>query len=318
MPKSRPWRSLTPGLTAAGLTVGIALAILTFARVGALHGRTDRLYAAIDEARGVLKGTPVQLNGEPIGIVKRIDFAPPSTPANHRVIVVMDVQHAYLSRLRADSPLNIQSAGTFIGAPVIYVGSGTARSRPLRDGDTLYATTSVDLETAASEFAMASREFPAIIGNMKLIAAEMTSARGTLGALGITGPPGLSRTSAQASRLMARVSGAHGTLGQVLAANSPLAHRAQELVAGADSVMLMLSSPTSAMGRFRRDSTLARNVADLTRRMRLVSAAARSPDGNLGRFAADSAVFQSLARAQSELAALMADLQRHPLRYVHF
>ncbi len=318
MPKSLPWRSLLPGLVALGLTIGIAFVILVFARVGALHGRTDRLYATIDEARGVLKGTPVELNGEPIGIVRRVDFAPPSTPAKRRVIVVFDVHDEYMPHLRADSPVSIQTAGSFIGAPVIYVGTGTERSRRLRDGDTLYATAQVDLENAASEFAIASRQFPAIIGNMKVLATEMTSAKGTLGALGIGGTPELSRASAQASRLMARVSSSHGTLGRVLSANSPLGRRAQELVAGADSVMQVVSSPLSAMGRFHRDSTLARNVADLSRRMRIVSAAARSPDGNLGRFGADSAVFQSLARAQAEMAALMADLQHHPLKYVHF
>ena len=312
------WRDLAPGLIAGGCTLALAIIILVFARVGALHGRTDRVYAEIDEARGVLRGTEVWLDGQKVGLVKRIDFRPPTTDPRHRLVMTLDVLHDYLPHIRLDSHVRIEAGGSIVGAQVINLSNGTSRTREVHDGDTLIAEPQADLESAASQFGIASRQFPAIIGNMKILATELQSARGTLGAFGIEqGGPALVRTRGEANQLMTQLGSSRGTLGRILSGGA-LTRRAQQLTAGADSVQQLLASNRTSLGRFRRDSTLMRQVAGLQARMTTLSRQARSPNGSLGRFGADSAVFQSLAQAQAEIAALMADLQRHPMKYVRF
>lgn len=318
MPHRVQWRELTPGLIAGGCTLALAVIILVFARVGALHGRTDRVYAEIDEARGILRGTEVWLDGQKIGLVKSIGFRPPDTDPSRRLVLTLDILHDYSSHIRLDSRVHVQTGGSILGSQVVYVSDGSTRMRAVHDGDTLVAEPQSDFESAASQFGLAARQFPAIIGNVKLLAAELRSTRGTLGAFGIEqGGPSLERARAAAGRLMTEAGSSRGTLGRVLGGNA-LTRRAQQLMAGADSVRRLLASNRTSLGRFRRDSSLSRQVAELQSRMDSLSTAARSPSGSLGRFGADSAVFQSLAQAQAEIAALVADLQRHPLRYVRF
>jgi len=80
----------------------------------------------------------------------------------------------------------------------------------------------------------------------------------------------------------------------------------------------LVSSSQTALGRFRRDSTLMREVADMRNEVDIVRARLASTDGTLGRLHADSAIFDALASAQRELTLIMADIRRHPLRYVRF
>ena len=56
MPRSLNWRSLLPGLIALGATIVLAIGVLTFARVGAIHGSTIRLYSTMAEARAARPG----------------------------------------------------------------------------------------------------------------------------------------------------------------------------------------------------------------------------------------------------------------------
>jgi hypothetical protein len=176
-----------------------------------------------------------------------------------------------------------------------------------------------DLETMTSQFAIASREFPDIIGNVKLLNDQLHSVQGTLGAMGIEhGGIELSRARYQTSRLAARVTRPRGTIGRALAAESPLADRARRVMARADSVRALLSSENSSLGRFRRDSTLLREVADVRNELDILRARMTSPTGTLGRARADSALVDALAGAQRELTLIMADIRRRPLRYIHF
>jgi hypothetical protein len=89
-------------------------------------------------------------------------------------------------------------------------------------------------------------------------------------------------------------------------------------MARADSVRALLASDRTSFGRFRRDSTLLREVADIRNEIDIVRARMASPDGTLGRLRADSAVFDALAGVQREMAALFADIRRRPLRYIRF
>jgi hypothetical protein len=80
----------------------------------------------------------------------------------------------------------------------------------------------------------------------------------------------------------------------------------------------LLASDRSVLGRFRRDSSLLREVADVRNEVDILRARMADPHGTLGRAFADSAVFAALGTAQRNLTALMADLKRHPLRYLNF
>jgi hypothetical protein len=201
----------------------------------------------------------------------------------------------------------------------VYLSIGSNTSRMVASGDTLRTLPQSDLETMSSDVAIASRQFPEIISNIKLLNQELKSARGTLGAFGIEhGDVQLVRAQNEASRFLSRAKRPTGTIGLALASSSSLADRARRVMSRADSVRALLASVKSSLGRFRKDSTLLREVVDIRNELDVVRARLTSPTGTLGRARTDSALFAAVSGAQREMTLIMADIHRRPLRYIHF
>lgn len=319
MPRQTSWRELVIGLASLAAIVIIALGVLFLAPINSLHGDSFRLYALTDQARGVIRGSEVWLNGQKVGVVKDVSFMPPSYPANNRVLVTMDVLSIARPEIRHNSTAQVRAGGTLIAAPVIYLTIGTTAAAAVSPGDTIRALPQPDLETMTSRFAVASREFPAIIGNIKLLNDQLHSVNSTLGAFGIEhGGVELSRARAGATLMMRKLTTSRGTIGLALASQTSLTSRARQALARADSIRALLASDRTSYGRFRRDSTLLHQVADLRAEIDIVRERLASPDGTLGRLRADSALFVGLGSAQHELTLIMADIHRRPLRYIHF
>ena len=319
MPRRASWRELVIGLVSFAVLVGVSFSVLVFARVGRLHGSTFRLYALTGEARGVIRGSEVWLGGQKVGVVKDIGFMPSGRPLTERVLISMDVLSSARQGIRINSTAQVRSGGTLISSPVVYLTIGTTGAAEVNSGDTIRTLPQSDLETMTSQFAIASREFPAIIGNIKLLNDQLHSVHGTLGAMGIEhGGVELVQARSQAMRIAAKVSRPRGTIGSALASQGALADRARRVMARVDSLRAVAASQNTSLGRLRTDSTLLREVADIRNELDIIRARMSSPTGTLGRLHADSALFDAIAGAQRELTLIMADVRRRPLRYIHF
>lgn len=313
------WRKLAPGLAVILVLFAASAAVLRYGRMIALHGSSFRLYVAMANARNVMAGTEVWLDGQKVGIVKGIGFAPPTSDTLHRIVATLDVIEDDRRYIRRDAVAQIEPGGTLVAPPVIYLADGSPSAPPVRDGDTLLAVPGKDFEQVSSRLAMASREFPAIIANVKLLGSQLRTAQGTLGAIGVEGPP---PAMEEASRRLAALSGdlttPRGTIGRALAGGGSLAARARLVMARADSVRALIASDPGAYGRFRRDSTLLGELEDIRNEASIVEALLTNPVGTVGRAQSDSAVIRGVSDAQRAMAALMADVKKHPLRYVRF
>jgi phospholipid/cholesterol/gamma-HCH transport system substrate-binding protein len=310
---------LVIGLVSFAAIVGLSFCVLVFARVGRLHGSTFRLYALTGEARGVIHGSEVWLDGQKVGVVKNIDFMPPGRPLSERLLITMDVLSSAREGIRHNSTAQIRSGGTLISSPVVYLTIGTTASTPVASGDTVRTLPQSDVETMTSRFAIASREFPAIINNIKLLNDQLHSVNGTLGAMGIEhGGVELVQARRQAMRVGVMLAKPRGTIGAVFASQGALIDRARRVMTRADSVRAVIANKNTSLGRLRSDSALMREVADIRNELDIVQARMASPTGTLGRIRADSALFDAIAKAQRELTLIMADVRRRPLRYIHF
>jgi phospholipid/cholesterol/gamma-HCH transport system substrate-binding protein len=319
MARRTRWTELIIGMVSLVAVIGAGAAILVFARVGMMHGKTFRLYAKASEARGVIRGTEVWLSGQRVGTVKDVSFLPPAEDPRSRLLLSLDVLQRVQGQIRENSHAQIRAGGSLIGAPVVYIAIGTTETPAVTNDDTLTALPQEDFENVASEFALASKEFPAIIGNMKLLNTQLHAVQGTLGALGVEkGGPELTIARERVERLGSTLTTPRGTVGRALNTPMPLTARAQNVMARADSVRALLASDKSVLGRFRRDSSLLREVADIRNEVDILRARMADPHGTLGRARADSAVFLALTIAQRDLTSLIADLKRHPLRYLNF
>jgi ABC-type transporter Mla subunit MlaD len=320
MARRLAWSDVRGGLLAILAIVAVSVAILKYARVGALRGGTIRLYALVSQARGILKGSEVWLNGQKIGKVADIQFRSPTVAdTGSRLLLVLDVLDEYQGLMHRDAEAQIRSGGSVIGAVVVYLTPGTVSAPMLRNHDTLRARAQMDLEGSTVGFTAATREFPAIMRNVKELKHELELTQGTLGAVineGMAERGQLSATAAGIGRLRTRLSNGRGTAGLVMSGG--LGQRASRVLARTDSVRALLSSSATSLGRFRRDSTLLSEVTDIRNELTIVRALLDEPRGTAGRVMHDSAVTSALGDAQREMGRLVADIKKHPLRYNPF
>ena len=319
VPDRTSWRSLVPGLIAIAIIIVATVAMLMFARVGALRGETVRIYAATSEARGLMKGSEVWLAGQKVGQVAEITFRPVAEPVAERLLLELDLLEQYLAQLRRDSYAQIRTGGKLIGAQVVYLTVGTIGAEAVTAGDTLLTERQADTEGVASELAEATRQFPAIINNVKLLDAQLAGARGTLGALGVE--DGMDQMGVIGDRAVAfggRALAGEGSLALVFRRGPSHLERARRTIARADSIRVLLSSRATSLGRLRRDSTLLREITSVRDEASIVRAMLAEPRGTAGRAVADSAIIDELAALERDLGTLVRDFKRDPLRFIGF
>jgi len=313
------WRNLALGVASAAVVLTVALLILVYGRVGTLRGKTFRIYVTTDAARGVIRGTEVWLDGQKVGLVKNVDFRAASTSTKERLVLSLEMLDVARSHVRADSRVDIRAGGTLIGNQVVYITSGTAKNAVIADGDTLQSRGQSDLESAVSKAAVAAREFPAVMVNVKVLAAQLQSAQGTIGAvMGLKGDVKFGAVRARTERVIGRLSSSSGTISLALSDSALLRARVQAAMARADSIRQLLASDSHSLGRFRKDSTLARDVADIRSELGRVRSLLNNPDGTIGRLRTDSALVRAVHRDFAAFDSLFTDLKKHPLRYIAF
>jgi phospholipid/cholesterol/gamma-HCH transport system substrate-binding protein len=319
MPRPRRWTDLVPGVLALLLLIAGVGAVLMFARVGTLRGAKFRLYATVPEARGLSSGSEVWVAGERVGVVDGIDYLPPSADTTERLLLTLHVLERMRPVIRRGAEIGVRPGGNLIGAPVVTIAIGLPGQPPVTPDDTLRAPPETDVDSARADFQAATGEAPLILANLRLLSAQLRAAQGTLGALGIDGPAHIARAEGAAMRLVGSARSATGTVGRLMTGGAAERYALQAL-ARADSVRrLVTAAPAQqSLGRFRRDSSLLRQVESVRANLDTVAAALALPAGTAGRLQGDSALAMEVVRTRSELSALIEDIKRHPLRYLAF
>lgn len=319
MAVSERWKDLRIGIVATVAVVAAAACVLLFARVGALRGETFRIMVRVGAARGLMKGSDVWLGGQKVGKVADISFMPPSRTSEDPLVIAVDVLEEHHHAIRRDSPVSIRAGGRLIAAPVVSISPGTSGSPVVRQGDTLRATGQADLQSMAARFGDATRELPAVMNDVKRVGQQLRNPGGTIGAFGSErGSVELAAVRARGSRLAASLGQRRGSLGRLLNGRGALFARANTVLARVDSIQQLLDSPTSALGRFRRDSTLSRELEDIQSELSIVRTLIAQSQGTAGRIVNDGAISEALMEAEREVGAIMADIRRRPFRYLNF
>jgi hypothetical protein len=319
MARHSHWKDLGIGIAAAcGILAG-AFVILVYGRVGVLHGRKFTLHVTTDAARGVIRGTDVWLDGQKVGVVTGVAFQAPSAPPSERLVMTLSVLERDRSHFRTDSRIQVRSGGNIIGDRVVSVSSGSATAPAVSDGDTIRAREQADVEGVTSDATLAAREIPGILANVKVLAAQLRTAEGTLGALGLdAGGTELSRIRAKSERLINRLSDSTGSIRLALEGQTALTARAMQSMARVDSIRRLVSSDLHSFGRFRRDSTLVLEIGRARDELATVQQLAASPNGTIGRARSDSIIMRNVRRDLAAVDSLFADIKKHPLRYIVF
>ena len=315
MPPRSSWSNLIPGLIALGVLITTIIVVLAFGGVGKVRGDKIRLHILTDQARGVMQGTEVWLDGQKVGAVDHVGFRPPSADTLHRVVISVDLLADAANPLRDDSRIAVKPGGNLIGPVVVSIESGTPTGRPVRSGDTLRSLGQTDAEVLIEKAGGATQHLPGILADGKIVVGHARASDGTLGAVMKDGLPAeeMRALRRNISSIRARMAG-----GAAEAGRPALMRQLAAAMARVDSVRALIAAPRTSLGRFRSDSTLPRIVAEIRGELDSLGRAMAESQGTLNRLKTDSALVRSVAEAQREMTLLFADLKRRPLRYIHF
>jgi phospholipid/cholesterol/gamma-HCH transport system substrate-binding protein len=314
MPRVEHWSQLRIGLIVLTGIIAAVAAVLSFARVGALHGKTTRLYLVTDMASGVLNGTEVWLAGKKVGLVRSVKLRPPATDTAERIAIAMDVLDPYVRYIRRNSDVRIQPGGRLIGTPVVYIDVGTETAPGVSAGDTLRARAQIQARSGLADASSLGDSLTEIAATVSTIKTEFDSTANDLSGLARMSSRQANAVHVALDKFSDRALASHGTIAGLVQDTARLRQEASRVSALADSIG-MAANGSGEIGRFRRDSTLilqARqtlaSVAELRRRV--ARYAGRSDEG--------AALATQLDRTHAQLDSIVRDAKSHPLRYITF
>ena len=313
MARDLQWRDLKTGIIAFAAIVGGALSILLFAKVGALHGDTTDIYVVTDDAPGVLEGTEVWLSGQKVGLVRDIHFRPVSTDTTERLAIHLEILADRMQYIRKDSWADIRPGGNLIGSPVVWISSGSSKVAALSPGDTLLEISTGMMQPVGDRMSRLGARMTVLADSGGRVLRLLQSQVGTAGRLVGSGWPKVTRQTDEIARLARKATSGNVTLALML--HGELGAHIASIRARKDSIALLLTSGDGNVGLLRSDSTLIKKVEHLQSELDSLRAMTTSGAG-IGRLKTDSTLTKEMARIRVELAALMADIKKHPLRYL--
>ena len=296
--------------------IGAAAAVLIFARLGRIHGPTARLYLTTSRARGVRPGTEVWLDGVKVGAVNSIEFRPPTTDTANRLLIALDVLEDARGRIRRDSRAEIRTGASQLGSPVVELTGGNPNTASVVSGDTLAIHAALPLAGARDQLDIVAQSLPVVLDNISAVRDQLFSRTGTIGALANESDARpLRLLRGQTERLAQDPAHQHGTLALLM--NGGLSGRLDHVLARADTLTHEHSAAKATLARKEGglSSTLAdahRQLTQLTNQMGASKQPTASDSANVASLRYQMGVSQVQARA------LIADIARHPLRYVNF
>jgi ABC-type transporter Mla subunit MlaD len=309
------WSDLKIGLTAAAVLFALVVSILLFARVGALHGETIKVYVTAPDATGVLKGTEVWVAGKQVGLVTDVRFRPVSSDTVERVLIEADVLKQYLPLIRGDSRADIRPAGTLIGAPVVYIREGSAAASALRARDTVRTRTSSRMAAVGHEIDTLATHLTELANASGNLLDKMSDPLTSVGRFRTHGMQQFRALSGVMSSYADRATKGNGSLG--LAYRGDVPERLKRVLAVKDSLAFLMSSGNGNVGRFRRDSTLPRHVASVRAGLDSLRKLVTATSG-VTRLKSDTTLSGEIARARSQVDSLMKEIKKHPRKYISF
>ncbi len=314
MPRTYSWSELKVGLISSAVIIAIVLGVLLFARVGALHGKRDKVFILTDHARGVLPGTEVWIAGEKVGLVNAIRFRPVSTDTSRRVVIETEILSKFMSQVRRNSFADLRPGGNLIGSPVVYISPATTASPQLNSGDSISTKSVGVIKDVGENVTQLVSRLTVLADSTSKTIALLNSEAGAAGAFTRNGLPRIASVSGMISGLLRQAQHGNGTAG--LISRGDLRAQFSRVIAAKDSVIQLMTTGNGTLGRFHRDSTLAPTIGRLRAEVDSLRGMMSGGNTSLSRMKSDTTLAREMTRARAQLDSLMKDVKKHPLKYL--
>ncbi|HUQ48212.1 MAG TPA: MlaD family protein [Gemmatimonadaceae bacterium] len=314
MAREHGWSELRVGIISGAAIAALAIGILVFARVGALHGDRSRIVILTNHAPGVLPGTEVWVAGEKVGLVETITLRPVSTDTSKRVGIRAEILDKFMPQIRKTAHADIRPGGNLIGSPVVYISSEGLSAPPIKDGDTITTRKVGVIKDVGENVSELVRRLTVLADSGSKTVALLSSEAGAVGAFGRHGLPKLASVGGTIRGLLRQVNTGDGSAG--LISRGDLGGKFRSIMASKDSITAMMTTGDGNLGRFHRDSTLGPTIARLRAQLDSLRSMTSDSTRGIGRLKSDSTMSREMAKARAQLDSLMKDIKKHPRKYL--
>ena len=307
------------------ILVAVAVLAVAIYKLGAavnLFSKRYELTAFLREGGGLRVGGSVLVAGQLAGTIKEINFLPVDNDTLRNLRIVVGLDENLQEQVRGDSRARVRTLG-LLGDKVIDISPGTPRREPLRDGDTLQVTPSMDLEEVMTKAASAVDDVVGLTKDMRTLTKQLVAGKGTIGQL-LSNPAlynQLEGTLSRTNELLFRVQSSRGTLARFL--DDPrLYDQMVSTVGNVDSLLIAMRTGDGSIGRLLRDSTMVAQGKATLNSFTSIAANADSlmksmaaGKGMAGKLLTDDAMYTSLQKLVNDFSSLIADIRKDPARY---
>ncbi len=291
-----------------GILTAIALILVLWATLqsGSFKlGKEEEIRLRFGNVGGLEEGSPVRLNGVPVGTVRKIELE----KASNEPLVIMGVKKGTKSRLHQGASARITTVG-FLSELYVALDTGDA-GRPIITSDSEIRTTLVtDPQVLVTRVNDMADTVEAILSNLNAATRGFTSGRGTLGKLARDERlyDNLVEMSRTATILAARMT----------ETQDRVANQLVKLAASFDSLSWRMQHGEGTMAQLMTSGELHKNLASSTARMDSVMALMQSGKGSLGKLMTDSTLYNDTRALMGSMKRLMAEIEKDPKKYFKF
>ncbi len=320
MRRSTPvtWEQVRVGALILGALALLATGIFFVGEVGHVFGERYRLVSLMRSGAGLAPGASVQVAGQNVGQVERIDWIPPEERREHdaAVVVWMAVNRGVREQIREDSEARLRTQG-LLGDRVVDIRPGSPGAPVLEEGDTLPAAEPLDYQEILERASGAVTGLAELTRRLEEVARRALAGEGSLGRL-VTDETlyrRLSELSGSLARVLERAERGEGTMGRLLT-DDRLYERMVSVTASLDTLTAGVAGGRGTLGRLAASDSLYRDARSAVVRADSLLRRLEAGEGTAGKVLARDELYEELLRALADVNALLSDLRERPRRYV--
>lgn len=321
MRRSTPvtWEEARVGLLILAALVVLAAGVFFVGSTGHVFGERFRLVTLMNSASGLAPGAAVQLAGQNVGQVARVDLIPPEqrSEEGEAVAVTLAVNRAVAPQIRTDSRAHVQTQG-LLGDRLINISAGSPDAPRLSPGDTLESLEPLDYQAVLNEASGAVSNLTSVARNLSELTERIARGEGTAGRLLLD--PALYRrlvslSGSLDSTLTAVNRGDGGTLSRLLH-DDELYRRMIASAASLDTITGRVRRGHGSLGRLMASDSLYRSVAGAAGRADSMLQRIVAGEGGAGRMVTQDSMYDELLRTLVDLNATLEELRQNPRRFI--
>jgi len=301
-------------VTLAFLSIGIFF----IGNVGDVFGNRYRLVTLMESAAGLVVGAPVQVAGQNVGQVDRVEFiCPEDRPETGEAVAVsLGVNLNIRDQIRADSRARVRTEG-LLGDRLIDIEPGSATEPMLVDGDTLAAAPAISYEELLGQAADAIQSLTTLSNDLTTTLGRVAGGEGSLGQLLVDDGlyVGMVELNQNLNAVLGPIANGEGAIGQLLR-DTDIYDRLLAATGALDSVTALVARGEGTFGQLVTSDSLYRALTSSAARADALLSSIEQGEGALGQLVNDESLYEELLKTVVDLNAFLQDVRANPKKFI--